>query len=669
MMASIISKLKKYISENSANLYWFLVLVGFLPAAAGGVFSDPLAPVRVSAYYNTFDPILFPVCILLLYFAQALAATRYKFYLSALSLAPMLFALNLLISDINPATELLFKASILIQWAFFIIYGNVLSMYFAVWAIVSLVCALTFVPFFATIIILTISIVARTFYLFVYENFSILKNMKAMQLAKIAIRTLLFFIPIIVIATVWNIYFSAYAKEAAEKELYDEWPELKNSCISQEEKNPIALRVRIACLIDTFYDSQEKAATEPLEKLRGNAKRSLDLVESTTLDAYEKGVPATPGAMVPSLEPPKSCHSFKWGFFKSPCDYKRDALTRLKDSYIQSRTRQSTILRSKLAALKMEAGGNVDRFTDSASDLLKVSITESRIASKAAVKNVFFAIDALTVLFNCSLALAASHGFLMIFSRVSLSGNRGIPIVIGDEGTFFGGKGGDVTDKEDKLTITGASQSTYFTPLSIAVDGREENISVPQPLNAFIGRILHGAYFCNENVVGKQLDNGERKSLGPIIFRTYGGSHFVQWDLCDGEEVIFSFSNLVAFEKAVRFKTIVSLKLSTLVLGRIFFHCATGPGRLILQSRGDPEIGDNAGTSRKVRISQMLAWQRSARFFVYSKVDLQNVYLSGVTVRKEQGGGKGSIAVIDVPERISTGRRIIRVFKRFLLPI
>ena len=182
----------------------------------------------------------------------------------------------------------------------------------------------------------------------------------------------------------------------------------------------------------------------------------------------------------------------------------------------------------------------------------------------------------------------------------------------------------------------------------------------PQPLSCIVSRLFGGAYF---------LSVADRKGegAGPVVFKTGNIREFVEWELAPGEEVIFHFKDFIAMEDSVRLSTFVSFKLSTLLLGRLLFRRATGPGRLILRTAGPAETSAETDTHLSKPTYRLVCWNRGARFKLDVEKGFVDIYFSTVHLRKEHGSH--AVFVAEDNEEKTYGTGAARFIKHFLLPI
>ena len=172
----------------------------------------------------------------------------------------------------------------------------------------------------------------------------------------------------------------------------------------------------------------------------------------------------------------------------------------------------------------------------------------------------------------------------------------------------------------------------------------------PWPTSSVIGRILSGRYFLYTR--GSFLaDAGHAPAAGVaplgMVASAGGGQSIVEWVMTPGEEVVFRYREFFGASENVRLSTEISLRLSTLLLGRVLFRiarCEGGEGRLLLKADVEANLEDDL---RAVPPERMLAWNRHARFSIHSGRTARAVLLNGYTLlrRNPTAGPPGRILV------------------------
>lgn len=184
----------------------------------------------------------------------------------------------------------------------------------------------------------------------------------------------------------------------------------------------------------------------------------------------------------------------------------------------------------------------------------------------------------------------------------------------------------------------------------------------PWPWSSPLSRLMHARYLLFTR--GRFLaDAGapEVTTQAPrgMVASAGGGLSIVEWKLQPGEQVIFSYRDFFGASENVRLRSEISLRLSTLLLGRIIFHHAScsdgrGEGRLLLKASVEDDAGEDI---RAIPPERMIAWDRHARFTIHSGRTPWATLLNGYTlVRKNDAGGRnGRIVVSSADARSNLG--------------
>jgi hypothetical protein len=197
--------------------------------------------------------------------------------------------------------------------------------------------------------------------------------------------------------------------------------------------------------------------------------------------------------------------------------------------------------------------------------------------------------------------------------------------------------------------------------------GPAPRFSIPQWYASILSRLRFGAW--NMSQVRMPLTDKNR-----VTFNSIEGEYLVDWALEEGEEVVFSYRNFVAMNENIELRTVISLRVATLLLGRIVFHtarCKNGEGRLILRTRGKPATAEQVRQS--IPVARLVAWNRYARFSVDSHLTTADIFLNGFNLRRtmgEDGNQPQGILIVEADARdggILVGT--LRFAKTFLLPV
>jgi len=146
------------------------------------------------------------------------------------------------------------------------------------------------------------------------------------------------------------------------------------------------------------------------------------------------------------------------------------------------------------------------------------------------------------------------------------------------------------------------------------------------------------------------------------------GIEFFEWNLAKGENVIFDFHHFVGMTKELQLSTLISPRISSLLLDRMIYSQATGPGKLIVMTKGRAEIGDVCinNTTKKIGSfpsERMIAMQLNSKLHVDSELDILNIYFSSAYIKPVSGK-----MIIDVDSQRGAKTGLSSFIRHFLFP-
>ncbi len=220
-----------------------------------------------------------------------------------------------------------------------------------------------------------------------------------------------------------------------------------------------------------------------------------------------------------------------------------------------------------------------------------------------------------------------------------------------------------------RLTIECDSPGPLITRKQLS-NAENEVRFAPWPGSAPIGRILSGCYFLFTR--GRFLaDAGHQPAPGQaatgMVASASGGQSIVAWRLQPGEEVVFRYRDFFGASENLQLDSEISLRLSTLLLGRVLFRiarCEQGEGLLLLKADVEANEHDDL---RAIPPERMLAWNRHARFTVHSGRTAWTTLLNGYTLVRSPAtdGPPGRILVssAEVGSLLGSLRFVRRIFR------
>lgn len=249
------------------------------------------------------------------------------------------------------------------------------------------------------------------------------------------------------------------------------------------------------------------------------------------------------------------------------------------------------------------------------------------------------------------------RSYLYVLGRVAFDSSQKIYISLEDvhiENSDLPKSRVRVFDKEYALKADCAER--YFFSRKFEPHGYPPKFSIPQPASAPVGRLLNGCMALNKIFIDQNSDR--------VFFTGQKSEHFVEWVLEPGESAVFDYSNFVGMSESVKLSVHISLRVSSLMLDKVIYPVATGPGKLILCTDGVPHFGDDEHTRSSMPANRLVAWQKGLRFHSESELNFIDIYFSDSYVKK---AGEG-ILIMDADKRGAAKNGLTRFIKHFFLP-
>jgi hypothetical protein len=248
------------------------------------------------------------------------------------------------------------------------------------------------------------------------------------------------------------------------------------------------------------------------------------------------------------------------------------------------------------------------------------------------------------------------RSYLYVFGRTAFTEDSGAFISLGAKLGAGATATGSIKLCGQQYKISGSDLGDYFVSRRFEPHGKAPQFALPQPGAAAVARLRNHAFTMN------RLHMDEAR-FG-VYFTSVQGSEFIEWNIPEDVTVIFDFRHFVAMSEGIRLSSLISFRISTLLFGRVSFSTATGPGRLILITTGRPVAGDNEESNASIPANRLVAWMQNARFSIESELNLVDIYMSGVYVRRI-----GSEHLIfDADSKGNSNGGIAKFVRYFLLP-
>ena len=296
-----------------------------------------------------------------------------------------------------------------------------------------------------------------------------------------------------------------------------------------------------------------------------------------------------------------------------------------------------------------------------ATEKVQSSVEEGVNAVNEATKNTILAVNQY-LLFSKLMSIMGFiflliSSYLYVFSRVAFGEDHDLFVSLREKDTSS--INGQLVQHGASYSIPADHSEAYFVSRKFEPTGRAPKVAVPYWPISIGARLLSGAYIMNEIKVREANDES-------VDFRSVAGAEFVEWILAEEEEVIFSYEQFVAMSESIQLSTHISLRFTTLLMGRPFFYIAKGPGSLVLMTKGVPITNSEEELVRSVSAGRVIAWQKNTLFSVDSELNLLDVYLSSLYLKRSSD----DLIIIDADDGYAKNKTgLFRFVLRFFLPI
>lgn len=625
------------------RMHWLVSLVGTIPALFADLFFrlDSLNSIQPNKLL--FTPELGYIFIALLVF-NVINARENAFIIRILTSTHLLFGAIISFGSTGLHISIISCAYIISCFAAllaFIAYGRVGNLRFLIFATLLFFLGV-FAPFISVsrvAIALALIGVGRLAIRVIQENtnfFTVLGRKKA---AELALLSLAFWVPFGVL-----IALSSFATNQAQK-LLEDYIYQENiiaRCPGTATQN---LRVDIECTIDA---SSKLLADEILQKTKAAIASTTGEV-ATYPERLRVQLEGTIEREPAPLRParcsgflPVGCwiaNSIKRGAMRSYQAARAAAIAKLHEEALQAaRSVNSTAA---------QVGGSID------SKLPEVAATSAEML-KRSVRGAFNVLDILSIIFNVMLIFAAFKSYVYIFARLAHQ-NAAQIFIQTKRGPIGKQKASSIESNATIVSVAVNGRSRFYKARNVPSANFPPSISLPFPASAPLARFFSWRY---------ALDLSGPTSLNArqIIFNSHQGRGFVKWQLHSGESIIINdFSRVLLFEDTCRIRTKVSLRLSTLLLGKMLFPAIEGPGIVVFYTTGPAAVGQ-AGA---YEVGRFVAWREDVGFNVVASPGLLNTYLSGIQLAATNNQ---AATVVDPTAKLTWFGGAGRFIRSFLLP-
>ena len=409
--------------------------------------------------------------------------------------------------------------------------------------------------------------------------------------------------------------------------------------------DPLPFRESIDRSVTRWHARSERNLERQLARTKLASSSSARELIRTNNELWEAGVvPQNIGLEQKRCGLDPKCHVFNWAKEGAEDAYD-DARGKLKDEATQA---VGTAANGSASSLNRQVDLARTVLHDALGELRRqIDETIEGIARGGAIVSAFLQLWLFLVVIKSVLYVLATEVFNV----------KSVP-VIGLESR------GDVEGTYTRSTNIEIPAS-FTTPMQTSTVGinQGKRTVIPQPFRGMLSRIIHGKWMLNR---GTHAENATMRFTQP------GGRVGIDWQMAEGEEIVFRYRDLLGFSENVELRTTISLRLSTLLFGRYIYHsarCVSGPGRLLLSVKGDVEPEQHKVET--FPLERLIAWNMHTRFRVTDERTISAVFKDGFTIRRvRQGSANGGLVLVGAP--VSEEPRFegtMRFVKTFLMPI
>ncbi len=644
-------RLKK---EGPTILFLFIVLIGILPAVEDyslfAVFGFSITSFQVHEEFKLLYAIplyLIPIGLILVMGG--------KNYYRILGLLPVFFAAYVhLIANADEVALEKYEALIgilhflcyKIAFLYFIVKGRLRSLPF----ILILILIWSVLDIQHLILFFTYTVLVRFLYLAIIQNIVVFKETGLTRTGNLVLKSFLYWSPLLIFIIPGAILNSKMNKASIDK-IYDNTfiettnDERKYKRDQFEKDLKFSLEAEVICMQESIQNG-----TLQMTKVVAN---KTDKLPQEVSQIYK-------GIFKPTL--PEMAPVFKeedcgfWGKLNFPCQAKNSAKRSVNESY---HTQRSEMLTSLIGQVEKSVNGTqeeVQASTAQINETLKSQVDTVISRLKFTIQSSFDMITFINLLLDIAFAFLILKSFLYVFSRVAFSSDdeNYVTLLSSSSNTSKGilNRLGNQFSIDPKNT-----KEDYYISRSFEPGGRAPKFSLPQWRSAILARVFTRNYAMNKVVMNSKPEE--------VHFKAMGSHEFVEWEIKEGEEVVFHFKNFVGMSDGIKIAAVVSLRLTSLLFGRVIFTTAKGPGKLILLTKGEPITTGQTEANTSIATSRILAWQKNTRFNVESELNLVDVFMSGIYLKKKDD----DLILIDADVKGPAKNGIVRFIKNFILPV
>ncbi len=523
---------------------------------------------------------------------------------------------------------------------YFIFNGHIRSKVFAAF----LVIVFLLLDWQVLILFLFFCVLIRFLYLAILQNVQIFSKIGLPKTLRLALKTFLYWSPMLLFIIPGEIASSKLHKMSMDA-LYNYSFVVSTDKEKKYKRDQFEKDLKASLEVEMEkIKAKAKAQTEKAFKKAGKAKSAFPKAAS---DAFESIIPK---------DLPQISEKFKLEncpIWRIKCTVKDIAKEGMNDGYEDSRSEEKKEFMKEVKALQAK-GGDINAFKKSTLKQIDLRIENIKTGLYTSMMLLFKSILFFNIISNLILFFLIIKSFLYVFARVAFTADNEAYVTLLDEGTEM--PVGTLEKCGHTYSIPCSQSEDFYISRGFEPSGRAPKFAIPQWNKAVLGRMNAKVYAMNKVVMkGRE---------GDVHFRAMGGNEFVEWDLKQGEVVIFDFKRFVGMSEGIKLSTIVSLRLTSLLMGKVIFTVATGPGKLVLMTEGKPIVGSEEKADGSIATSRIIAWQKNTRFHVESELNVMDVFLSGIYLKRQDTDP----VLIDADAKGKAQKGIVSFVRKFLMP-
>jgi len=438
-------------------------------------------------------------------------------------------------------------------------------------------------------------------------------------------------------------------------------------CIPEESKivqynENQNLEENIDNAVDLHFAVTEAELEDAIVYALANAEDAPDEIRSSVLNAlFDDPTTAVFKSGLPEYDRQFEPDRCKWYRGDIGSCFRRVVKQAINGIYSTTRNNQRSNLDAwlvrELVAGRDVSQGHLERLKTE----LQTILAETKQTVKTLLANVFLTFRILNLFATLMFIIALIKSFLYIFARFALS-EHSEKFALYEEGMQPARKPAILNAAlEDGYDIPAILEHDLYVKRKYQIDNEPNDLSLPQPFGAAFRRFVNGIWFVNK----VSSNSGQNRKI-----RKLSTEQFAVWTLRPNEVVFVQPGDIVAYSSSLKIRTEISLRLTSIVFGRMFyvsFTCAeNSEGTLILRSPTKASVWTESDPDLETfNISRIVAWGKGLHFGLSGKNDLKNLYLSGAHVRVEGDAG----LLLGVGSNQSQAVGAIRFLPALLLPI